>query len=178
MNRNKTIITAITATILTITFPITAYANSSWCWVSQTRPYDLLPIAIIVTLLIEVLSINYIAKIRNLKIVIPVVSLANLLSFLFPYLWITIDPMNVYAMFPDGEGLFGIIERSVEHTPVFTISIFYLILTLLIEMPIVFLFLRNKVVKKHNLILTIIITNTITTALTFALERIFCRGAW
>lgn len=178
MNRNKTLLTLIIATALVITFPITTYANSSWYWVSQTRPYDLLPIAIIVTLLIEVLSINYIAKIRNLKTVIPTVALANLFSFLLPYLWITIDPMNVYAMFPDDEGLFKIIERSVEHTPIFTVSIFYLVLTLLIEVPIVFLFLRKRALKKKVLISVIILSNTITTAFTFALERIFCYGAW
>lgn len=178
MKSNKVIISIILASAIIITFPITAYANSSWCWLSQTRPYDLLPVAIIVSLLLEILSINHIAKVKDLKKVIPVVMLANLVSFLLPYVWLSIDPMNVYAMFPDGEGLFRIIGRSVEHTPVFTISIFYLVLTILIEVPIVFLFLRKVAINKKALILTIIIANVITTAFTFVVEHIFCYGAW
>ena len=77
MKIKKPVISAIFVAIIFLTMPLTAYANSSWHWVSATRPYDLLPLVIIATMLIEIISINYVARIRNLKRVIPVVSLAN-----------------------------------------------------------------------------------------------------
>lgn len=45
----------------------TAYANSSWHWVSQTRPYDVLPIAIIVTLLVEIIGTIRFAGTNKIK---------------------------------------------------------------------------------------------------------------
>jgi hypothetical protein len=158
--------------------PITAYANSSWVWFTQTRPLDLLPIVIVITLAIEIIAVNKFAKVNNLKWVVPVVVLANLVSFLIPYAWIAVSPFNLYSMSNLGEGFFESIRQSINTYPFFTISLFYLFLTLVIETPIVYSFLHKKAVDKKILIKVIIIANTVTTVIAFAIEHIFCRGEW
>jgi hypothetical protein len=37
---------------------ISAYANSSWHWLTKTNPFDILPYAVILTLLIEYVAIQ------------------------------------------------------------------------------------------------------------------------
>lgn len=166
------------AVMFVLAFPLTASANSSWHWISSKRPLDLLPIVIIITLVIEVVSINYVAKVNSLKRVIPVVSLANLISFLIPYILLGISPDNVYSIYTSEKGLFYAIDYTVQHSPTFTVSLFYLIITLLVETPIVYLFLREKTPNKKILFIVIISANIITTLITFAVERIFCNGQW
>lgn len=176
MSKNKTLRSFTMAMLFIIMFPITVYANSSWYWVSTTRPLDLLPIVVIITLLLEILSINYIAKINNLKRVIPVVSIANLLSFLLPYAWLGISPRNVYVI--SSESIIDAIKYTVEHTPFFTVSFLFLLITLLVETPIVYLFFKSSVIDKKKLIFVIITINILTTAITFEVERLFCYGEW
>lgn len=166
------------AVMFVFAFPLTASANSSWHWLSSKRPLDLLPIVIIVTLVIEVVSINYIAKVNSLKRVIPVVLIANLISFLIPYIWLGISPDNVYSIFTSETGLFDAIDYTVQHSPTFTVSLFYLLITLLAETPIVYLSFRKKAPNKKILFIVVISANIITTLITFAVERIFCNGQW
>ena len=163
---NKKIIISIAfAVLLVFMFPTTVYANSSWHWVSSTRPLDLLPAVIIVTLIIEIVIVNYIAKVRDLKRVVPVVLIANLVSFLVPYVWTGFDPENAYSVFISGEGLFYTINYSAEHMPVFTVSAAFLLLTLVIETPIVYLFFRKRAPSRINLLIVIIVANLLTTAI-------------
>ncbi len=176
MKKNKTMFTILVAITLVLLFPITAYANSSWHWVSSSRPLDLFPVVVIITLLLEIISVNYIAKVKDLKRVIPVVSLANLASFVVPYIWLGVSPRNVYTGLDDN--IFNVIKYTVEHTPTFTVSISFLLMTLLVETPIVYLFFKDNVQNKRKLIFNIILINIITTAITFAVERIFCYGEW
>lgn len=67
-----------------ILFPSTAYANSSWHWVT-TSPLTVLPCAVIFTLLIETIAVVKFGKVDNRNKAFVIVSLANLLSFLVPY---------------------------------------------------------------------------------------------
>ncbi len=159
-------------------FPVSASANSSWHWISSARPLDLLPVVIAATLIIEIVSVNYIAKVKDLKKVIPIVSLSNLISFLVPYIWLGINPDSVYSYYTYEDGLLYAVNHTVNSSPAFTVSLFYLLITLLVETPIVFLLLRKKAPNKKVLIAAIIGANILTTALTFAVERIFCYGEW
>ncbi|MCR5636438.1 MAG: hypothetical protein K6F76_04585 [Clostridiales bacterium] len=176
--KNKTFFSFLSVLLLVFLFPTVAFANSSWQWISSTRPLNLLPIVIIVTLLIEIISVNYIAKVKSLKIVISVVSLANLASFLVPYIWLGISPYNVYSLYTPEEGLFYSINYTAQATPTFTVSLSYLLITLFVETPIVYLLLRKKVPNRKVLAAVIIAANILTTAITFAVERIFCHGEW
>ena len=102
MKTYKDLYSFILTALIMISIPVTVYANSSWHWVSKTRPLDLLPIVIVITLLIEIISINFIPKIRNLKLVIPSVGLANIVSFLMPYFYEAVTPNNPYSLYWGG----------------------------------------------------------------------------
>jgi len=67
MRRKRIRFLTILIILTTVIFPVTVYANSSWHWISKTRPFDILPIIIIVTLLIEIFAINIISGIHNIK---------------------------------------------------------------------------------------------------------------
>lgn len=74
---------------LTILFTTTAFANSSWHWLTDKRPYELLPLAIVFTLLIEFVIIYFVNKPGKWWFVLGIIIVANLASFLLPYLFLS-----------------------------------------------------------------------------------------
>jgi hypothetical protein len=147
-------------------FSITAFANSSWHWLTDTRPIYILPIVIIATLFIEIYSISYVCKIKPKNIACSI-TLANVASFAMPYLFEVIKPNQLYSF-----------SQITEHTPMFTVGIVYLVMTIIIELPVVYFSLRKNVESKKRLLATIIITNTVTTSMVAIIERIVCVGKW
>lgn len=147
-------------------FPLTVSANSSWQWISETRPYDVLPVVVILTLLIEILSICFIPNVKALPKVVFFVILANILSFAAPYLFLYLTS-SLYTF-----------EQALERMPYYTVGIVYLIVTLIVEIPTVFLGLKKSANNSKKLLLTAIGANVVTTVLTAVVERIFCRGSW
>ena len=59
MKNKKRTICLSTILILLWFSSITAFANSSWVWISETRPDDLLPFVIAGTLIIEIIEKDY-----------------------------------------------------------------------------------------------------------------------
>lgn len=159
----------ISSILLVLTFiftsNITTYANSSWRWISETRPYDVLPFVIILTLFIEVLSIYFIPKVNNLPKTVLFIILANIFSFAAPYLFLYFTPNLIYTF-----------EQTLEHLPIYTIGITYLFVTLVVEIPIVYFGLKKSSDNSKKLLITIASANIVTTILTAIIERIFCRG--
>lgn len=151
--------------ILTLFLSTTAFANSSWIWISQSRPVDLLPFVIAGTLIIETAAINFIPKVRHLLKVFCIVTAANLASFLIPYAYAIFSPDNVY-------GSIELLERG----PFYTVGIGFLFMTIIIELPIVYFSFRKSVKNKKLLIATIIGANVVTTALVAIVERVMCHG--
>lgn len=149
---------------------VPVYANSSWFWISKTRPYDVLPYVIIMTLLIETAAVVLAGKVRRIGKVFCFVALANLLSFLAPYLfnWMTFSDEHIYPTY----------VYYLERIPVFTVGIGYLLITLAVELPLVFVKLKKDTDKPKRLLWTIIIANVITTILTCIVEHHFCYGHW
>jgi hypothetical protein len=144
-----------------------AYADASWQWISQTRPYDVLPYVAVGTIIIEALSINLIPRIyRSLKVFIVVMA-GNLLSFLTPYALKALDSPN---------GLLQTYSQQLEHNHYFNISIIYLGITLLVELPFVFKLLQKDTDEEKKLFCTILIVNIVTTALVALIERLLCPG--
>ena len=129
----------------------TAYANSSWYWVSQARPYDVLPVAIIVTLFVEIFGIIRFAGTNKIKSIL-VILIGNLASFLTPYLF----ALNSWYGF----------ENTLNHTPFYNISIGYFIMTLMVEFPVVYFGLQKNCTTRKKLISVIGLTNLTTTAFT------------
>lgn len=165
-NTNKIIL----CTLITVVMMSNqVHANSSWHWVT-TSPMTLLPLAVILTLTIEIMGIKIVIRQLDLKKIIKVVVIANLLSFLLPYV------ERAYRFSPTTGG-FSFFTAS-NKGPYFMIMMGYLIITLLVEMPIVYLYLRKENIVKVRLILTILFTNVFTTLLVASIERIACRGVW
>ena len=145
------------------------FANSSWRWLSDTRPYDLLPIAVVMTLVIEILAINYIPGVNDLKKTGLWVILGNLISFGATYFLAWISPGPIYTL-----------EEMLEHTPFYNIGGMMLMLTLFAELPLVYCMLRRQDDPKQQktLLITIVIVNTLTTALVYFMERALVPGQW
>ncbi|MCI6737322.1 MAG: hypothetical protein MR593_04285 [Intestinibacter sp.] len=165
MKKDKLLFTVIFSVICLSCFPIISYANSSWHWVSDRRPYDVLPFVIIITLLIETFFVVHFAKVKNLLKAFLVVLISNILSFIFPYFTYAFDEIYTF-------------EQMMEHTPSYTIGLAYLLSTLIIEFPLVYGFLFKDAPNEKSLISSIIVSNIITTILVFVIERILSPGCW
>lgn len=150
---------------------IHASANSSWRWVSETRPYDILPFIIAITLIIETLAYMYIAKIKRPVKVFAVVTIANHLSFLAPYIlgYIGYTGELTYTF-----------DFALEHLPYYTIGIDYFLATILVEFPVTWFSLKSDVYENKTLrfIFTIIGVNAVTTLICAAAERFAAYGVW
>lgn len=151
---------------------ITVSANSSWHWVTIS-PYVVFPFAVVFTLLIETVAIKKIARTPSLKKTLLVVGLANLASFLAPYLF------RAWRFIPTSGGfnLMGAFNKG----PYYIILGGYLALTLLVEVPVVVWLLYRDLPEKTTrtrLILTTVIANIVTTLLVAVCERLLCQGQW
>lgn len=145
------------------------YANSSWHWIT-TSPLTVLPFAVIFTLLIETVSVVKLGKVSNTKKTLVVVCLANLLSFLAPYL------ERAYRFIPTSGGYS--ILAAFDKGPYYMILGGYLFLTIIVELPTVYYLLRKESFDNKKLIGSIITSNIITTLLVAVCERIICIGRW
>mgnify|MGYP001180466595 CR=1 FL=1 len=148
---------------------LTAFANSSWRWISSVRPYTVFPVVIVITLAIECSFIYFFANVKHWGKILLVVGIGNLLSFIAPSLleWFW------------GMGQFGIgYLEYLDKLPIYMVSVAYLLLTLLVEVPLVYLFFRKKAESKKRLLLAVLLSNGLTTLFTFVAERLFCHGAW
>ena len=79
-------------------FPVNVFADSSWVWISEKRPFDILPWVALGTILIEWLSIWLIPKTGNAFKVLGIVIVANAASFLLPYAFLKAD-LSWYGTF-------------------------------------------------------------------------------
>lgn len=155
------------AGILAICFPLAASANSSWVWISDTRPFDVLPYVVIGTLLVETLGIGLIPRFEGKKMgkVFCVVCVGNLLSFVAPYL--------LRWMF--GIGL-PFAQTLDFHN--YTVGAVYLVLTVVIELAVGYFLLRKDTERKKTLIAAIVGCNVVTTVAVAIVERTLCQGYW
>ena len=169
MNRKKKMLGAMIFSLAAVfAFPTWAYANSSWRWISETRPYDILPVIVIVTLAIEIAGIYFIGRTDNLKRLCVLVTIANILSFAAPYLAQIIFPSVIYTF-----------EQMLEHTPFYTVGIVYLAMSLLVEVPLVYFKMKAKVpMSNAKLFWTIIGVNIVTTVIAAIAKRLICYGVW
>ena len=166
MNRRMT---ALAVLMMICLLPITASANSSWIWLSEARPYDVLPFVAVITIAIETAALWYVLGKKHLVKIAVVVVIANLLSFAAPYLfWYDESIRMPLKPFPE----------LIEYGHYFTVGTIFLIMTLVLEIPVVFLTLRKYAKGKWRFLLTVAGVNVVTTIITAAAERIFCYGQW
>ena len=150
-------------------FPMLASANSSWVWISETRPYDILPFVIIGTLLIETVAVNLVSKVGNWYKTFFAIFIGNIISFVVPYIGYS---NSIYA--EAGYTLSQIIDRG----PYYTVGTAFLLLTLIIELPVVYFMLKKDADSKKKLALCIVLANVVTTVLVAIVERTLCYGRW
>ncbi len=130
MKKDNLLSTVCLVGILALCFPLVARADSSWVWITETRPYDVLPFVVVGTLLIETLSIWLIPHTRRLSKVFWVVCLGNGLSYAAPYFFQLFNP--VYSF------------QKALNTHFYNVSISFLIVTLVIEGPIEYYMLEKR----------------------------------
>ena len=150
-----------------VLFPTTASANSSWYWISEQRPYDLLPLVMILTLIIEVCAADQLTGVDRLPKTLFLVLIANALSFSAPYLLNYALSHPVYTF-----------SQMLDRVPIFIVGSWYLLLTLAVELPVVYLGLRKDTDNRNKLLLVLMLSNLATTLLVAALERFLCQGSW
>ena len=141
-------------------------ADSSWCWLTDTRPFDILPPVALATIVIEVLAIWLIPNTGKLMKTAVAVILANAASFLLPYALLLNDP--VYPKFDD----------MLNAGPNYIVGAGFVILTLVLEIPIVYNLLKKHVDSKKKLLWSIIGSNIVTTAMVAVIERMVTDGYW
>ena len=161
--KKRTLLPAIILFIL----PVRVYADSSWYWISETRPFYVLPWVALCTILIEWLMIWKLPKIDGGLKVLGVVTIANLASFLLPYLLVWLD-LSWYGSFQD-------ILNSGPH---YIVGAFFLVLTCAVEIPLVNMFLRKKAKDTKLLVRIIVLANIITTIGVAIAEHVITKGAW
>ena len=167
MNRYKVFSNTAVSLLLLFSFSFTAFANSSWAWISETRPYDVLPFVAVATLLIETLALNLILKIDNWHKVFIGVLIGNLISFAVPY--IGYSNTTPYA------GYYTLIQ-ILNRGPFYTVGAAFLILTVAVELPFMYFWLKKEVENKKKLVAVAILLNTVTTVMVAVVERVFCEG--
>ena len=147
-------------------FIFSVSANSSWAWISEKRPYDLLPFVALATLLIETLGYNLLLKTENFYRTFSGVLIGNLISFAVPYIGYSNTPP--YYDMP----LSYILERG----PFYTVGAAFLFLTIAVELPFMYFWLKKEVENKKKLVAVAILLNTVTTVMVAVVERVFCEG--
>ena len=165
--KKKTLISSVVIITIIMLFPTTAYANSSWHWLTKTIPFDILPHVVVATLLIEYFSLKTVNSITKHFRLLLVVCAANLASFLLPFAVLLLPSAVGYTF-----------EMSISHLPKYIIGLGYLFLTLIAEIPVVYISLRGVVENKKKLVISIVIVNVITTVMVAVIERIVCEGSW
>jgi len=152
---------------LLLLIPQAVYADSSWYWISETRPFDILPFVAIATILIEVMWIRNATRMKELGKVFFVVIVANLVSFVAPYV---IEYLSM--------SWYGSIFDVIDAVPIFTVNVGFLMLTMVVEMPIVYNSLKKYVANKKMLMWHTLYANVATTVMVVIVERLICSGSW
>ncbi len=166
--KNK-VITIIISFCIMLTFLTTAYANSSWIWLTD-NPLTILPYAIIFTLIVEIIAVIKIGKVKNYKRACLIILIEKLSSFILPYVFLA------FEFLPFSNTLS--ISYSVDNGPYYIVLTGYLMMTLLIELPMTYFLLEKSSLNKKRLIFSIVVSNIVTTLVIGIIERMICIGHW
>ncbi len=168
MDGRRCIVSGLFAAVLATTAR-PALANSSWIWFTQARPWHLLPLAVLLTLGIEAAALLLFVRPEKPGLGIAAVTVANLLSFAMPY--------ALKWLICLGDGLYPF-RDFIEHGPVYTVGTAFLLMTLLVEIPVVCQVMKKHVSDRKRLFLTLLFSNVVTTSVCAAMERLLCPCRW
>ena len=165
--KRKIVACAVLTSLLLLCMCLPVSANSSWHWLTETIPFDILPYVVVLTLLIEYVVIKKVNRLPTSVKPLIVICLANLVSFLLPYARL-LKPSSPEFTF----------EMLLHKMPNYMVGFGYLTLTLMAEVPIIYFSFKNAVSSKKKLLISIVAVNAVTTAMVAVVERVFCRGEW
>lgn len=165
MNSKKFIAVFLITLSVALTLPTVGLAHAYWIWKSELRPYDVLPVALVIGTAIEVCALMFIAKVRRPWKALIILLVINVLSILIPFV--------IYAMRDSSLGL--TLAQRIERIP-YLIGIIYGFALILFKMPIEFFTLKRDAPSNQKLFWVVLITNIITTSLYAIMERTFCWG--
>ena len=172
----KKVLFCLLVIVFTLCYITPIYANSSWHWLTNS-PLTMLPIAVIATLLIETVVIVVINKVRFPASIgaFIVIMLANIFSFIIPYAMIGLNEQRFSSL-----DFFESINDYVSHMPLYLIGPGFFLLTLFVELPIVFYYLTTKlkVSNKKLLMASIIAANLITIVIVYLIEHALFIGEY
>ena len=147
--------------------------NSSWHWLT-TSVMPIFPVAVLLTLLIECSLIIAISRIQKIGKAVAIIVIANIASFAMPYLFKAVTLIGDFGWDYRGNSLIAVFEAG----PFYIIGVFYLVLTALVEVPIVYLSLRQDAGKPKSLLASVVLVNVFTTTLIAIVERTISVGSW
>lgn len=165
--KSKRMFTLILIVVFSPILTTAAYANSSWHWLTDEVSVSILPYVVVMTLLIEFGVLKFVNSIKPTLKLFAIVCLANVASFLLPYAALLL-PSDVGYNF----------EKSINHLPIYTVGLCYLLLTLAAEVPILYNAFKNTAASRKRLLISIAAVNTITTIIVAAVERTLFKGIW
>lgn len=169
MKKYKFVSTWAVAFLLLSAFGFSAFANSSWVWISETRPYDVFPFVVAGTLAIETAAYNLFLKVGNWHKVFFGVLAGNLVSFVVPYMG--------YANTTPYAGVYTL-KEILNRGPFYTVGTAFLLLTVIIEVPFMCFYLRKDAKDKKLTVAVAVLVNVVTTVLVALTERLLCHGHW
>ncbi len=163
MKTGKTLGTALSLCAAALCLALSASANSSWVWLTDARPGDVLPITACATVAIEFCAAYFLGRSSRPWKTLFVVLLANLVSFLGTYLVMKLTHAQT------GHGVWD---------SGYFVGVLFLLATIAIELPITYYNLKKDAESPRRLMWSIVLANTATTVMCAIVERVFCEGHW
>ena len=148
-----------------------ALANSSWIWISETRPYDVLPWVAAGTILMELAALRFFGKAKITPRGVAAVILANLLSFAAPYILYYLSMVSDIA----GGMMYEYLDY-LDYFPSYIVGSGFALVTILVELPVVYAAFHRSAVNGRRLFCAVVLANLLSTAFVAVTERLLCRG--
>lgn len=156
MKTKKALLETFVFIILTFCFTPTVFANSIWTKRMDNYSYmEHFPYIIIGTLIIEILALLAVTGMKKPLKVIGAVVLANAASFLIPEMIINVIMFNGNHF-----------EFFMLFNTYWVLNVIFIIITIVIELPIIWVILRKDEKNVKALLLTTVAVNIFTTVVT------------
>ncbi|MGI6129966.1 MAG: hypothetical protein ACOYEO_07740 [bacterium] len=124
------------------------------------------------TLMVETGAVVSFGKVITTRKAVTMVALANVLSFVTPYVLRA-------RLFRATKGSFlDAWPAAFNAGPYYMVRLGYLFLTLAVEVPMVYCTLKQHTDRPKNLLNVALIANVVTTAIVAVMERVLCQGQW
>lgn len=145
-----------------------------WVWLSNNRPWDIAVWLLAIAIVVETLAIWWVPKTGTPKMGMLVrialtVTAANIVSLLLPYYMFYGADLNMY---------YTNFQEYIEVGYGYFVGRFYVLLTFLVESPLVAFSLFFCTEKRKTLFITVFASNIATTIIVALIERAYAPLTW